>query len=224
MRINLLAAGALVVALAVPAGASAQQAQGPATRGQNQATPSTARIQHRWSKRLGDLNLSGDQQQHIQSLINQYSQAHPEGSPRDPGASRELRKQIMGVLNSDQQSQYHAEMRARRAQMQQRRAQTGQPGMGGPQDGQGQYQGQPGQYQGQPGGPSYGAGPQGQPNPQYGDPRAPQPPQGQIPSYADPRYDQGPGGQPQEQGPPNQGPPDQGPPDQGPPDQAPPIR
>ena len=82
--------------------------------------PSQARIQHRWTKRLSNLNLSGDQQQRIQSMINQYSQTHPEGSPRDPGAARELRRQVMGVLTNDQQNQLRQQMRARRAQMRQR--------------------------------------------------------------------------------------------------------
>ncbi len=87
------------------------------------------------------LNLSGDQQQRIQSLINQYSQAHPEGSPRDRGASRELRHQIMGVLSDDQRNQYHQEMRARREQTRQRQGPdaTGSPGPAGYQQGQNRH-------------------------------------------------------------------------------------
>src|ERR1700735_2759567 len=123
MKINLLAVGALAVALAMPLGVCAQQGQPQGMQGSQQATPSQAKIQRRWTKRLSGLNLSGDQQQHIQSLINQYSQSHPEGSPRDPNASRELRRQIMGSLNNDQQNQYHQQMKARREQSQQRRAQ-----------------------------------------------------------------------------------------------------
>jgi hypothetical protein len=184
MKTTFLAAGAFVVALAVPLGAYAQQSQPQGVTAQQRTTRSPAYLQQHWMKRLGDLNLSGDQQQRIQSMINQYSQAHPQGSPRDRDASRDLRRQILSVLSSDQQSQYHAEMRARRAQMQQRRAQM-------------QQQGPSGQ-------------PQGQQQPQYGDPRN-QGPQGQGPQGQGPQ-DQGPQGQgPPDQGPQGQGqPPDQG--------------
>src|SRR5580692_10045448 len=192
MKITFLAACAFVVALAVsPLGAYAQQSQPQGATAQQSTTRSPAQIQRRWMKRLGNLNLSGDQQQRIQSKINQYSQAHPQGSPRDPGASRELRRQIMSVLSSDQQNQYHAQMRALQ---QQRRGQTQQGPSGQPQ--QPQYQGPQGQ------------GPQGQ-GPQD---QGPQGPQGQGPP------DQGPQGQgPPDQGPQGQGPPDQGPQGQGPP-------
>ncbi len=170
MKINLLAAGAFAAMLALPLGAYAQQDQAPASRaGHATTTPNQARIQNHWAKRFGQLNLSSDQQQRIQSLINQFSQAHPEGSPRDRGASRELRHQIMGVLTDDQRNQYHQEMRARRAQMHQ----------------QGQYQGQqgPGDQQGPNGqqGPGYQQGPQDQgPPPNQGPNQGPpdqQPPQ-----------------------------------------------
>ncbi|MGA8100391.1 MAG: hypothetical protein WB810_17175 [Candidatus Cybelea sp.] len=83
MKINLLAAGAVVAALALPLGVCAQQGQPPASAAYGHTTPSQTRIQHKWAKRFGNLNLSGDQQQHVQSIINQYSQAHPEGSPVD---------------------------------------------------------------------------------------------------------------------------------------------
>ena len=186
MKITFLAAGALAVALAMPLGAYAQQSQPQGVSAQR-TTPSQAKLQHRWMKRLGKLNLSGDQQQRIQSMIDQYSQAHPQGSPRDRNASRDLRRQILGVLNSDQQTQYQAQMRAQHAQMQQRHGQMQQQGGYQQQQGPGpQDQGGP-QYQGGPQGP----GPQDQGGPQY---------QGGPP-------DQGPQG-PQGQGPP----PDQGPP------------
>ena len=188
MKITFLAAGAFAVALAMPLGAYAQQNQPPGATAQRTTTPSQAKLQRGWMKRLGSLNLSGDQQQRIQSMINQYSQAHPEGSPRDREAGRNLRRQILSVLNSDQQNQYHQQMRARREQMQQRNGQMQQGSQGGPQD-----QAAP-QYQGGP----QDQGPQGQgPPPDQG-------PQGQGP--------------PPDQGPQGQGPPpDQGPQGQGPP-------
>jgi hypothetical protein len=195
MKTTFWAASAFVVALAVPLGAYAQQSQPQGVMAQQRTTPSTANLQHRWMKRLGNLNLSGDQQQRIQSMINQYSQAHPQGSPRNPGAARDLRRQIMSVLSSEQQNQYHAQMRAREQQMQQRR---------------GQQQGPAGQPQDQ-------QGPQG-PGPQDQGPAPDQGPQGQGPQGQGPPPDQGPQGQgpPPDQGPQGQGPQGQGPPpDQG---------
>ena len=178
MKTPLLAVCVFTAAMALPLATYAQQSQPPAARSHYRGTPSQAQLQHRWMRRFGNLNLSGDQQQRIQSLINQYSQTHPAGSPPDREANRELRRQMMGVLSSDQQNQFRQEMRQRREEMMQRREQMQQ----GP---NGQYpQGQPnGQY------------PQGPPNGQY-----PQgPPNGQYP--------QGPPGQQYPQAPPNQTPP-----------------
>jgi hypothetical protein len=166
MKITLLTASAFAVALAMPLGVSAQQNQYPSQNqypGQNQypsqnqyrvqsrgATPSSARMHQRWTRRFGRLNLSGDQQQRIQSLIDRYSQAHPEGSPRDPASMRDLRRQIMGQLSGDQLNQFRAIRSAERAQLRQRRAQMQQ--QGGAQQYPGQYRGQqaPQQYQGAP--------------------------------------------------------------------------
>jgi len=127
MKINLIAAGAFAVALAMPIGLRAQQGQPPGPPASqsfhHHGTPSAAKLQHRWMKRFGHLNLSGDQQQRVQSIINQYSQQHPEGSQPDRDASRALHQQLMGVLTPDQQSAYHQQMRERREQMQEQRAQ-----------------------------------------------------------------------------------------------------
>jgi hypothetical protein len=191
MKINLLTVGALAVALAAPVGASAQQAQagqqpGASTR-HHHTTPSAAKIQHRWMKRFGHMNLSGDQQQRIQSMVEQYSQGHPAGSPIDRNASKELHRQIMGVLSSDQQNRYQQERQARRAQMQQRHGQSQGQGQGANYQGQEPQQ----QYQGQPNGGQYPQQQfQGQPN--------------QGPPGQGPPPDQGP---PQGQGPPDQQPP-----------------
>ena len=98
MKINLLAAGAF--AAGARRAARRLRPARPAPRRRNPTAtrrpPAKPRLQHRWMKRFGHLNLSGDQQQHIQSMIDQYSQAHPEGSPRDRDASRELRRQDHG--------------------------------------------------------------------------------------------------------------------------------
>jgi Spy/CpxP family protein refolding chaperone len=185
MKINLLAAGALVAALALPLGAAAQQGQPPSQASQGRATPSVGRMQHQWARRFGNLNLSSDQQQRVQSLINQYSQSHPEGSPVDREAKRELRRQLMGVLSDDQRQQLRQQMHARRAQMQgggqdQAQYQQGAPDQRyqqGPPDDQGQqgppdqrYQQGPPDDQGPPGPPD-----QNQPGPP--DQNQPGPPQ-----------------------------------------------
>jgi hypothetical protein len=185
MKTTFLAAGAFVVALAVPSlDAYAQQTQPQGVNAQQRTTQSPASLTQRWMKRLGNLNLSGDQQQRIQSMINQYSQAHPQGSPRDRDASRDLRRQIMSVLSSDQQSQYHAEMRARHEQMQhQHGQQQGQPQDQGPQDQGPQGQGPPPDQGPQGQGPPPDQGPQGQgPPPDQGPQgQGPPPDQGQPP-------------------------------------------
>ena len=158
MKSNLLAAAFFAVALAMPLGVYAQQSQPPpAAQSYGHGTPSEAKLQHRWMKRLGNLNLSGDQQQRIQSLISQYSQAHPQGTPADREANRDLRRQIMGVLTSDQQAQYRQQMQARRAQRS-----------------QGQQQQPYGQQQ-PPDGPSNGQAPPDQPPPND-QPAGPPPP------------------------------------------------
>jgi Spy/CpxP family protein refolding chaperone len=146
MKMNLLATGLFALALVMPLGVYAQQGQPPPPQSYaHRGTPSEAKLQHRWMKRFGNLNLSGDQQQRVQSIIDQYSQAHPEGSPVDRDASRAMRQQLMGVLNSDQQNQYRQQMRAQRERMQQRRAQTQQqPGQQPPYNQQGPPPGQQG--------------------------------------------------------------------------------
>ncbi len=152
-----MAAAAFVAMLAAPMSVYAQENQQPAARSYGHTNPSQARLQHRWTKRFGHLNLSGDQQQRMQSIINQYSQAHPEGSPRDRGAARELHHQLMSVLSSDQQNQYRQEMRARRAQSRQRAGQM-QQGPGAQND-----QGAPDQrYQQGPSDQQYQQGPSDQ--------------------------------------------------------------
>jgi hypothetical protein len=175
MRIKFLAVAGFIAMLAAPLGVYAQENQPPAARAYGHANPSQGRLEHRWTKRFGGLNLSDDQQQRIHSIISQYSQAHPQGSPRDPGAARALRRQLIGVLSSDQQNQFRQQMRARRAQMRQRYGQM-QQGPGGQ-----NYQGAPNQqYQ------------QGPPDQQYqqGPP--------------DQQYQQGPPDQQYQQGPPDQ--------------------
>jgi hypothetical protein len=214
MKINLLAACAFAAALAMPLGAHAQQyqqGQGQYAGHRSSGTPSPARLQRRWAKRFGRLNLSGDQQQRIQGLINQYSQSHPEGSPRDPGATRELRRQIMSTLSPDQQNQIRQQMRAHHAHRAQ--AQGGYQ-QGGYQQGYPDQRYQQGpqdqQYQQGPQDQQYQQGPQDQQY-QQGPPQYQQgPPQYQQGPPSDPRYQQGPPDQYQQPGPDQQD--EQGPP------------
>ena len=202
MKINLLAAGVLAAALAMPIGAYAQQSEPPATRSHSQNMPSEGRLQQHWARKMRNLNLSNDQQQRIQSLIHQYSQSHPEGSPRGHGAMRELRQQLMGTLTSDQQNEFRQQMRAHRGKNHKHDQTQGEYNQGAP----GQYdQGMPDQ-QYQQGPQQYQQGPppqyqQGGPPPQYQQ-------QGPPPQYQQgppPQYQQGPPpeSQPQDdQGPP----------------------
>jgi hypothetical protein len=146
--------------------------------------PSETRLQRNWAHRFGGLNLSGDQQQRIQSMIHQYSLDHPQGTPRDRASMRALRHQIMGTLSSDQQYQFRQQLRARRAQMRQGGQAPGGYEQGAPDQ---RYQQEaPGQY-----GPQYQQGPQG---PQYQQgPQGPPYQQGPDQQYG-PQYQQGPPG------------------------------
>jgi hypothetical protein len=124
------------------------------------------------------LNLSNDQQQRIQSIIHEYSQSHPEGSPRGHGAMRELRQQVMGALTPDQQNEFRQQMRAHRG-----KGHKGQT--------QGEYQqGGPDQYQ------------QGMPDQQY--PQYQQGPQQYQQGGPPQQYQQGAPPQQYQQGPPPQ--------------------
>ena len=202
MKTTLFVAGAFALALVAPLSVSAQQAPPPGY--QNQAhqhtTPDEPTMQRHWQKRLGRLNLSGDQQQRISSLIDRYARTHPAGSPPDRAGNHALRQQIMSVLTPDQLQQY------RQMHHHGQHAQNGQAG-NQPYD-----QGQPSQQYGDPrdqqqGPPPNDEGPQDQgqgPPPDQG--QGPPPDQGQGPPP-----DQGQGPPPdQGQGPPpdqSQGPP-----------------
>ena len=64
-----------------------------------------------------NLNLTQDQQSKIQTIMQQYRQAHPKGSTPDPNARKAMRDQIDAVLTPQQLDQLKAE----RAQMRQHR-------------------------------------------------------------------------------------------------------
>jgi len=59
----------------------------------------------RMMQRFASLNLSAQQRTQVQNLIDQFHQAHPKGSPRDPQAIQALHSQINDVLTPAQQEQ-----------------------------------------------------------------------------------------------------------------------
>jgi Spy/CpxP family protein refolding chaperone len=133
---KLIALAALAAALSLPVAVSAQQApQYPSTTQAPAGTQPLPKVYKRWSRLLGNVNLSDQQHQQIQNLLDQYSQAHPAGSQRDPQAARQLRDSIFGVLTPDQQTQVRQTMQTLRAQRHQRRQQLRQqqPEQGYPQ-------------------------------------------------------------------------------------------
>ena len=73
---------------------------------------------------LKGVNLSDQQKTQIQQIMQQYRQAHPQGSLTDPQArkqaSQQLRAQLMNVLTPSQQAQVKQNMQQLREQRQQR--------------------------------------------------------------------------------------------------------
>jgi len=107
---SLLVPAALATAIAIPAVSFAQVQPAPA---QNQQQPGSER--HRGGFRfLKDLNLTPQQQAQIDQIRQQFRQAHPKGSARDPQAMKDMRDKIMAVLTPAQQAQLKADMQKRR--------------------------------------------------------------------------------------------------------------
>ena len=110
-RSFLIPAG-LAVALAMPAGAMAQNAPAPAPG----APAHSGKHHHMGMKRMMQgLNLTADQQSRIQALITSFHQAHPKGSAPDAAAREALHAQIMNVLTPAQQAQFKANLAAAKA-------------------------------------------------------------------------------------------------------------
>ncbi|MGA8533256.1 MAG: hypothetical protein WB615_04020 [Candidatus Tumulicola sp.] len=128
----------LLAALLLPGAVSAQevQQQPPPPQTQGQRGDQSASIYRRWTKQLNGINLSTQQQQQVQRLLDQFAAQHPAGSPRDHAGVRALGEQIFGVLNPQQQAQLHQNIEALKARRRQHHMQEqGQP--------QPQMQGQP---------------------------------------------------------------------------------
>ncbi len=108
LQVTMLA-GLLAAGLSLPVVAQAQQAP----------PPPPAQSQHGgdWMMhRFSDLNLTDAQKSQIQSLMQNYRQAHPRGSQPDPDARKQLREQINALLTPDQQAQLKADEAKMRAQ------------------------------------------------------------------------------------------------------------
>lgn len=101
-------AGLMAAGLSLPAIAQTQQPPPPA-QSQNG---------DRMMRRFSDLNLTDAQKSQIQTLTQNYRQAHPRGSAPDPDARKQLRRQILGVLTPDQRAQLKSDEATFRAQHQ----------------------------------------------------------------------------------------------------------
>ena len=123
---KLIALAALAAALSLPVAAGAQQAPPPSGMQAPAGTQQTPKIYKRWSRLLNGVNLSSQQHNQIQSALDQYSQAHPAGSPRDRQAAHQLRDQIFGILTPNQQTQVRQTMQTMRQEHMQRRQQMQQ--------------------------------------------------------------------------------------------------
>jgi Spy/CpxP family protein refolding chaperone len=103
-------AGVIAAGLTVPA--VAQQQQPSPAPGQSQP-------QGDWMmRRYSDLNLTDQQKSQIQTLMQNYRQAHPRGSTPDPAARKQLHDQINAILTPDQQAKLKADEAQFRAQHQ----------------------------------------------------------------------------------------------------------
>ncbi|HTU81317.1 MAG TPA: hypothetical protein VMF61_04255 [Candidatus Acidoferrales bacterium] len=83
-----------------PAPVQAPQ-QGPC--GRTPVTPTEQVLYQRILRRFGPAGLTSQQQQQIQQMVGQYSQAHPAGSPVDRPAMKQLRRSIVAMLTPQQQ-------------------------------------------------------------------------------------------------------------------------
>ncbi|MBV8638099.1 MAG: hypothetical protein JO322_08420 [Candidatus Eremiobacteraeota bacterium] len=112
-----LLSGALAVAIGLPIVGCAQQAPAQSQPGASQGAYGHHHGGMRW---LAGVNLSDQQKQQIQTLMQQYRQAHPRGSQPDPQARQQLQQQVMNVLTPDQRAQVQANMQKMKQEHQER--------------------------------------------------------------------------------------------------------
>jgi Spy/CpxP family protein refolding chaperone len=112
-------------ALALPIAACAQQA--PASAPSQEQGAWQGHHHRGMMGMLRNLNLTQQQQSQIRQIMQQFRQAHPEGSPPDRQAREQMRTQIMNVLTPQQQSQLKSEMQQMRQRRQDRDGGEPQP-------------------------------------------------------------------------------------------------
>ena len=116
---RLLLSGALALGLLWPVASLAQQSSGTVTGPAASASPNAGYGRGGgMMAALRDLNLSDAHMQQIKQIRDQYRQAHPQGSPRDPQAMQTMRQAVLKVLTPAQRTQFEAKMQALRAQYQ----------------------------------------------------------------------------------------------------------
>jgi Spy/CpxP family protein refolding chaperone len=125
VRMKLLIPAALAAVLSLPLAAGAQQSDQPVAQPQAGApAPKTnAHIYRRWSRLLSGMNLTNQQHDQIQNLLDQYAQAHPAGSAPDHQGMHALRQQIFSILTPDQQTQLRQQIHSMQVQEAQRHLQ-----------------------------------------------------------------------------------------------------
>jgi Spy/CpxP family protein refolding chaperone len=112
---------AIGVALIAPVAVFAQQ------EGQAPASGTYSQDQrgghHGFMAMLRGVNLSDSQKSQIRQIMQQFRQAHPQGSITDPQARRQarqqLRQQVMNVLTPQQRAQVQQNMQQMRQRFQQ---------------------------------------------------------------------------------------------------------
>jgi Spy/CpxP family protein refolding chaperone len=97
-------AGLIAASLTVPAVAQQQQQSPPPGQPQQYQRGGDWMM-----RRFSDLNLTDQQKSQIQTIMQNFRQAHPPGSPPDPDARKQLRDQINAVLTPDQRTKLQAD-------------------------------------------------------------------------------------------------------------------
>ena len=69
-----------------------------------QVTPAAQTIYEHVMRHFAPLNLTQQQQQQIQSIVDAFGRMHPAGSPRDAAAMYDMHQRVRGVLSPQQLS------------------------------------------------------------------------------------------------------------------------
>jgi periplasmic protein CpxP/Spy len=82
---------------------------------------------HRFMRMLKGVNLSDQQKTQMRQLMQQFRQAHPEGSPPDRQAREQLHQQMLNILTPQQRAQVQQNMQQMRERRQQDRGNQPSP-------------------------------------------------------------------------------------------------